>query len=327
MKYFADISFTVVKRFMISLFVVWCMSVLTNVSFAQPINTDRIVTLGGIKQFIHIETSDRSFPVLLFLHGGPGGSVMGSYHKWSNKLKDHFVVVQWDQRETGKTLELNASPTPLTVAQFQQDAHELVDTLRSMFNQKKIYIVGHSWGTVLGFYLAKNFPEKLHAYVAVGPMINQLESERIVLKLMIEKAKTGKKHELLKDLETIRIPFENGEQLYFHRKYLFEYMGSKRPLEKSYVLSWSKTWLTVYNDASKENLFETLPRLNCPVYFFAGRKDYQTNSSITQAYYTKVSASEKKLVWFEKSAHGIPTSEPDKFQDELIRIAESLKGR
>jgi pimeloyl-ACP methyl ester carboxylesterase len=199
--------------------------------------------------------------------------------------------------------------------------------LRSMFNQKKIYIVGHSWGTVLGFYLAKNFPEKLHAYVAVGPMINQLESERIVLKLMIEKAKTGKKHELLKDLETIRIPFENGEQLYFHRKYLFEYMGSKRPLEKSYVLSWSKTWLTVYNDASKENLFETLPRLNCPVYFFAGRKDYQTNSSITQAYYTKVSASEKKLVWFEKSAHGIPTSEPDKFQDELIRIAESLKGR
>jgi pimeloyl-ACP methyl ester carboxylesterase len=250
---------------------------------------------------------------------------MGSYNKWSNKLKDHFIVVQWDQRETGKTLELNESPTPLTVAQFQKDAQELVDTLLAMFNQEKIFIVGHSWGTVLGFYLAKNFPEKLYAYVAVGPMINQLESERIVLKLMIEKAKKEKNYPQLKDLETINIPFENGEQVYFHRKYLFEYVGSKRPLEKSFVLNWSKTWLSIYNDASKENLFQTLPRLNCPVYFFAGRKDYQTNSSITQAYFTKLSAPKKELIWFEKSAHSIPTSEPEKFQDELIRIAESLK--
>jgi pimeloyl-ACP methyl ester carboxylesterase len=322
MKYFGCKSSMMVGLCMQLVTTAVCMLLLTNVSFSQSINTDRVVTLGGIKQFIHIETSDRSLPLLLFLHGGPGGSVMNTYKKWSDQLNDHFIVVQWDQRETGKTLELNASPTPLAVTQFQQDASELVDTLRTMFNQKKIYIVGHSWGTVLGFYLAKNFPEKLQGYVAVGPMINQLQSERIVLELMLEKAKKEKNDAQLKELETIKIPFENGEQLYLHRKYLFEYVGNKRPLEKSYVLDWSKTWLSIYNDASKENLFETLPRLNCPVYFFAGRKDYQTNSSITEAYYTKLSDPEKKLIWFEKSAHGIPTSEPDKFQHELINIAE-----
>ena len=75
--------------------------------FAQkPIDTTAIFNIGGIKQSVRIKGKDISKPLILFLHGGPGGSMMQKIDKISGKLQQHFVVVYWDQRETGKTLKL-----------------------------------------------------------------------------------------------------------------------------------------------------------------------------------------------------------------------------
>jgi NAD(P)-dependent dehydrogenase (short-subunit alcohol dehydrogenase family) len=51
------------------------------------------------------------------------------------------------------------------------------------------------------------------------------------------------------------------------------------------------------------NLFTSLPKINCPVYFFAGRTDHQTNFALTERYYKKVKAPKKELFWFEHSGH------------------------
>jgi pimeloyl-ACP methyl ester carboxylesterase len=244
--------------------------------------------------------------------------VMSYADKFTNKLQEHFVVVQWDQRETGRTLETNVSPVPLTVSVFENDTYELVKTLLEKFHQPKLYLVGHSWGTVLGFFMAKQHPDLLYAYVAVGSMIDQLDSERISLDILRKDAEKENNAVALKELSTIKVPFENGEQLYYHRKWLLRHSGSKTKLSKGYVTTWAKTWLPVYNEACMNNKFETTPTLNCPVYFFAGRKDLQTNSSITEKYFDKLQVPKKDLVWFERSAHGIPTSEPIKFQQVII---------
>jgi pimeloyl-ACP methyl ester carboxylesterase len=286
----------------------------------KPIDTHEIVLIGGIKQYINIKGKNDSLPLLLFLHGGPGGSVMNYAHKFTDKLQEHFVVIQWDQRETGKTLQLNSSPVPLTLPVFQNDTHELIETLLRRFQQEKLYLVGHSWGTALGFYIAGKYPELLYACISIGPMINQLESERIILEMMKESARqTGNKKET-EELATVKIPFENGEQLYYHRKWLFAFNGSSKKLSRSYVLTWSSTWLTVFNEASKDNFIESLPAIHCPVYFFAGRKDYQTNSGITEDYYTRLIAPKKGLFWFERSGHSIPSSEPGMMQDVISGI-------
>jgi pimeloyl-ACP methyl ester carboxylesterase len=292
---------------------------LTIASGAQtPISKDLTVTIGGIRQFMTIKGKDTTRPLLLFLHGGPGGSVLGYADKFTNKLQEHFVVVQWDQRETGKTKALNASPVPLTPTLFVNDTHELIDTLLHRFHQPKLFLMGHSWGTYLGFRMAAQYPELLHAFIAIGPMVYQQESERLILQQMKDKAAKENDQKKLQELNTIKIPFENGHQLYTHRKLLYDYIGKPFNVTEAYVVAWSATWLAVFNEASKENFMQTLPQVRCPIYFCIGRKDVQTHFSLVEQYYKQVEAPKKNLFWFEHSAHAVPSSEPERLQEVVI---------
>ena len=286
------------------------------------IDSTGILTVGGIKQFVSIKGKDNRNPLLLFLHGGPGNSVIHYAEKFTHKLQEHFIVVQWDQRNVGKTLSLNRSPEPLTIALFERDTHQIIDSLLKRFHQPKLYLVGHSWGTFLGFYMAKNYPELLYAYIPICPMINQQESERITLAAMKDKASQAQNDGALRELSLVKIPFEDGEQLYFHRKWVLDYMGSKAKITKTQVQEWALMWLPLFNEASKDNLFESAPALRCPVYFFVGRKDVQTNSGITEKYYNILDAPKKQLYWFERSGHSLPTTEPALLQEIIIGIKE-----
>lgn len=286
-------------------------------SVAQSIDRDDEIVIGGIKQYVTFAGNDPSLPLLLFLHGGPGGSVLSYASKFTGRLREHFIVVQWDQRETGKTRELNASPVPLSVRLFENDTHELIDTLLRRFHREKLYLAGHSWGTVLGFDIVRKFPQCLYAYIAIGPMINQLESERMSLSLLKADAANNNNDEEREELSHVKIPFENGEQLYYHRKWLLAYAGSRKKLSFDYVKNWADTWLSVFNDASRDNLLQSLPSVACPVYFFAGRKDFQTNSTITETYFNRLGAPRKALYWFD-CAHSIPSAQPARMQKLII---------
>ena len=287
-------------------------------SFAQkPVDRQEEILIGGINQFITIQSADSTLPLLLFLHGGPGGSVMPYSHKFTHRLQKHFVVVQWDQRETGRTLELNPSPVPLTLDLFQRDTQETIDYLLRKFGREKLYLVGHSWGTALGFHIARTHPELLYAFIPIGPMINQLESERLALVSMKEKAAKAANAVAMAELAEVKVPFETGQQLYYHRKWLQDLSGSRRRLSKDYVEGWSATWLPLFIEASKENLFQSLPSIACPIYFLAGRRDLQTSSSITEDYYHALRAPRKDLFWLE-TGHSIPSSAPSRMQEIII---------
>jgi pimeloyl-ACP methyl ester carboxylesterase len=170
--------------------------------------------------------------------------------------------------------------------------------------------------------MARYHPELLHACIVIGPMVNQLESERIILGTMKEKALKEKNETAIQELAKVNIPFQDGEQLYFHRKWLMSFNGTKNvnaQLPRQYVLSWATRWLAVFNEASAINLNDVAPVLNCPVYFLTGRKDYQTNFNITEQYYSRLTAPKKRLFWFENTGHSVPSTQPKLLQDILIQ--------
>lgn len=97
------------------------------------------INLGNAEQWILIRGIDRTNPIILFLHGGPGSSLMGLYKKYTAELEKHFVVVLWDQRGAGKSFAANKPNTDMNINQFVLDACELTEKLRRRFDQKKYF--------------------------------------------------------------------------------------------------------------------------------------------------------------------------------------------
>ncbi len=281
----------------------------------QQIDTTAIFNIGGIKQYVRIKGKDVTKPLIFFLHGGPGGSLMQNIDKVSGKLQEHFVVVHWDQRETGETLKLNKTTQPLTLQLFYNDTHDLIDSLLRKFQRSKLYLVGYSWGSGLGFYIADKYPGLLYAYIPVSPVIDQWRSDSISLAML--KKEMG--NNASKELAQVKAPFENAEQLYYHRKWLFKHNG-KKFVSKRFVQSWAVTWFDVFSLSCDVNLFHNLPVVNCPVYFFAGEKDYNTNYTITQEYFNRITAPKKDLFLFKDAGHELPETHYNEFQDIIVKM-------
>lgn len=266
-------------------------------------------------QWITITGKNDQAPVLLFLHGGPGNSVISYASRFTTELRKHFIVVQWDQRESGKTVKLNHSDKPLTVSLMTSDAVAVVRYLCGRFKQEKIYVAGHSWGGFLALQAADKVPELLHACIASAPMINQLESEVRTLEWLLRTAREKKDTEAIKQLEQVKIPFESGDQLYFHRRWL-----AKNPISRERVNQWADKWLPLFNEASRMNLFGLIPQIRCPVYFLVGSNDRQADSRITEDYFKAVQAEKKDLIWFTNSSHNLNLTESKKFQATIIAL-------
>ncbi len=275
------------------------------------------VTIGGIKQWISIKGADEKNPVLLFLHGGPGNSVMGYDEKFTKTLQKHFLVIQWDQRDVERTAKLNASDKPLTVQLIEDDAVELINYLRKRFSQNKVYLVGVSWGGFLGLKITNDYPDLLEAYFAVSPMIWQDESERLSLAWAIGRARTKGNKVELEELSKVNLPFKTAEDVYYHRKWVVAEMGSKSA-SREFVEHWSEKWLTLTLEAAHVNFFEVAPEIKCPVYFLVGDRDYQTYFKLTEDYFKVLKAEKKELFWFTNTGHNIPTARPEKFQQIII---------
>jgi pimeloyl-ACP methyl ester carboxylesterase len=163
------------------------------------------ITLGGSQQWLLIRGEDKSKPILLFLHGGPGSPYIGLAHTFQRELEKHFVVVQWDQRGSGKSFP-GTPPASMTVAQFQADTHELILKLRERFVREKIYLAGHSWGAYLGLAEAHRYPENLYAYIGTGQMIDLVKQEQMSHDFVLEHARKENNEKVISQLNEIGYP-------------------------------------------------------------------------------------------------------------------------
>src|SRR5258708_1089924 len=113
----------------------------------------KAVDIGGIRQWITVRGRDRRNPILLLIHGGPAAPELPNRYIFEAPWTDYFTVVEWDQRGSGKTFGLNdpekVAPT-MSEERIVADAEELVAYLRTTYTKRKIFVMGHSWGTVVG---------------------------------------------------------------------------------------------------------------------------------------------------------------------------------
>ncbi len=296
------------------------------------------VELNGQNQWIKVRGHDTDNPVLLFLHGGPGAPELPASHLFDTELEKHFTVVHWDQRRSGKTRGLGGSDENLTVAVFRDDAVALVNHLRERFDKDKIYLVGHSWGSMLGTFVVRDHPELFHAYVGMGQLVGLVDNERVSLDYVLQKATEEGNEEALAQLEGLSPPYaEDINELELQRQWLYYYGGGFRGIEFSTIIEafvtspdYSLFDILALGDGMRSvvramwaematyDFRVDAPRLDVPVYFFTGRYDYNTPWELTEQYYEMLDAPYKEIVWFEDSAHMMNVSDPERYQDMLI---------
>jgi pimeloyl-ACP methyl ester carboxylesterase len=165
------------------------------------------VSIGGLEQWIQIGGARSDHPVLLFLHGGPGGSSRPAATAWK-PWEEHFTVVHWDQRGAGRTFTRNgeAASRGLTVERMILDGIEVAEFLTRHLGRKKILLVGHSWGSVLGVHMRKRRPELFSAYVGTGQVVNMHRAEELNYRRELMQAERLQNSEALQALTEIGPP-------------------------------------------------------------------------------------------------------------------------
>ncbi|MDR1796256.1 MAG: alpha/beta hydrolase [Clostridiales Family XIII bacterium] len=183
---------------------------------SNGIDTQEYIEIGGIKQYIQIRGQDRSNPVVLLLHGGPGQPEALQYYLWQKPLQADFTFVDWDQRGAGNTYYENDGDCGVVdQARLVQDIDEIVDYLREEFGQEKIIIVGHSFGSTIGVRYVQAHPEKVRHYFGVGQMagsLSEMTAEQV--REAAEIARAGGDEEAAADMELhLQSYLENLEAL------------------------------------------------------------------------------------------------------------------
>jgi pimeloyl-ACP methyl ester carboxylesterase len=134
------------------------------------------IRLGGVEQWVAIRGHDTDNPLLLWVHGGPGGAMdTAVLRRYAPALEEHYTVVTWNQRGAVKSYSPDLPAESMTISQFLSDLHELVTMLTRRFQQRKVYLAAHSVGTIFGLLFAQRHPELVHAYIGVNQVIERAE--------------------------------------------------------------------------------------------------------------------------------------------------------
>ncbi|MGI9086198.1 MAG: alpha/beta fold hydrolase [Chthoniobacterales bacterium] len=307
------------------------------------IDSEERVQLGGVEQAIQIRGRDRTRPVLLILHGGPGVPDMPVGYLNAALEKD-FVVVQWDQRGAGKSFDSHIPPETMRIAQIESDARELTDLLRKRFGQDRIFLAGHSTGTVIGVLLARDAPQLFRAYVGISQVANLQETEKLLYDFAVRAAREQHNSEAEDEMAKIgRPPFANAKELQVSQKWVNKFAPDHFgavSFDRWRLLFFSPSYSlsdlirmvrgakfsfdNLWREFFAVDLFTAAPRLEVPVYFFAGRDDHVVTSEIAQKYFAALDAPRgKELIWFEHSSHWPQLDEPEKFRDTMVhRVLE-----
>ena len=299
------------------------------------INTSKVdtlmdVDLHGLKQKILIKSNDINNPVLLWLHGGPGTSEMFITHYCMDSLINYFTIVHWDQRGTALSYNNKIKSTEISFNKILEDAVVLTKILKSTFNQDKIFLFGHSFGSVLGIHLIERYPDDYYAYIGMGQVIDDAISREITYKWLLNKlSEDNDTTEILRIRENHIVPRElinKYKGIYYKGISLFDVIKGSPYYYEGYLDNYSKSTNFVRESMGKnpstyeKNIFNDILILKIPVYFFEGRHDRIAACApeLVVEYYNKLVAPKKDIIWFEESAHHPNLDEPDKFQRMLI---------
>ncbi len=307
------------------------------------------VEINGSQQGMFIKSRNPSNPVLLFLHGGTGMPEYFLTKNYPTRLEDYMTVVWWDRRGAGLSYDSKAQQDVLSIEQYISDTLAVSNYLRTRFHKDKIYLMAHSGGSIVGIQAAARAPELYCAYIGVGQITYQLESEMLAYEYMVGRYREAGNVSMVRRLEaappTMTAPLP-AQYMRLRDKAMHELgVGTMRGMKSvmkgvflasllcpDYTLReklniWRGKFSSdamLWDKVISIDLTKLITALEVPAYFFHGKYDYTVSYPLTKSYYERLDAPVKGFYTFNQSAHSPLFEEPEKMRE--IMLADILTG-
>lgn len=317
------------------------------------LDSKEVISYKNNNYHLRIRSCNINNPVVLFLHGGCGSPDRAHIMKYQSPLAEKYTLVCWDQRGSGYAYDKEeAKKIQLTKDIYISDAHNVLLYLKERFNQNKIIIAGHSFGSVLGVWLCIKYPADIAAYVGVGQCVDYLINEQYSYKKTLEEAERLNDKKAIKDLRKIGFPINgkysqdnkiNNKCILVQRSYLHKYGGAVYSKRKPYwqellfdelpvirreynlrgIINYVKGIGYCLNSpvaSTNPDFLNTATVLQVPVYLLLGHHDLNCAWSLAEEWFNQLQAPNKELIWFENSAHSPQWEEPNLWNKRFAEI-------
>jgi len=309
------------------------------------IDEEEYIDLDGTKHYMCHRGHDRSHPVLLFLHGGPGASLVPFLHGFQRPWEELVTVVHWDQQGAGKTALANHpldKINDISLEQTMLDLERVVQHIKEKYGKNRVFLMGYSWGTVLADAYIRLHPEDVISYFGITPLIDMQANESWAYEHMVDVLMSKKNsNDQTALFQLAPYPSEVFDEVMMHklhtlRSLQMKYQQGKGSQARMLTLLFTSPYLTYEEYRSTQNplFYQTqLPLLQhmytsfrltpehanyeVPLYYFWGEQDRQNSPQLIANYFAAVHAPAKGDFPLPEGGH-LP------FLDDTIHFNESF---
>jgi proline iminopeptidase len=257
----------------------------------------------------------------ILVHGGPG---FGSYYmKALEALSDHRQVVRYDQLGAGRSDRLT-DRTKMTIEHFVRE----LESLRAHLGYSRFHLIGHSWGTILGFEYYRAHPEHVASLTLAGAVLDAPAYEPYAKSLIATLSDSAQRAIRTREAEQkYDAPDYQAALEEFYGKYVWRRPNQteldstlKTVNEQIYNYMWGPSEFTVTGTLKTYDATPHLKDVNVPTLYMAGEFD-EVGPDLVRGFANRTPGARFFLI--PNSAHLFEWDNPDA---SIHEIREFLRG-
>jgi len=300
---------------------------------------------GGPPQWALVRGRSRTSPVMLWVQQGPGVSLIHEAADQQRQLhlEEHFRVVYWDQRGTGKSFDAKER-APIALETAVGDVRAMARALCQRLGVAQIDVVGFSFGGTLAMLACADETLPVRSLTVIAPDVNLLAAERFAYAFALAEAERRGHKGARRALHAIgEPPHADAKRFSTRVKWIATFGGVDRRKTFAGLLRTvvGRLWRSPHYNLREKlgalrgieattarmlpglqglDLLAKLPRVAVPIALFQGRHDKAAPPDLGAELAARLGVD---VIWFEESAHQPHEEEPARFRQELLRFVSS----
>lgn len=300
------------------------------------------VRTAGADMPVYVRGNTASKKLILVIHGGPGGQAWSySLGRWADQITQDHALLLWDQRGQGAS-QGHYSKDIVNIERMRLDLKAVVQATRERYGEEAdIYLMGHSWGGLLGTAFAQSADQHMvQGWIEVAgahdlPLLyssaytmldttadqelaagRQVEFWNEVKEGLADLPETGANLDHWLSLN--RFGHDAGSRLGdVHETRVEQTLGEsvfQNPQDGfAQLTSSSQTGNLLLEEVVVTNLTPTMSQIQIPTLLLWGKYDFVVPPSLGATALPLIRTADKDLYVFQHSAHSPMYNEPEEF--------------